>query len=265
MNRDATDLAGVRHLAYDTLGSTNAEALALARAGERAPFWVSAQSQSAGRGRRGRTWVSELGNLYASLLLFDPASAERVAQLSFVAALATRDAIAGVAPALLPHLSLKWPNDVLLAGKKVAGILIEGEVVRGEPITAVVGVGVNCASHPPEAAFPATDLAVHGGTASPQDLLHKLADAVRARLAQWKRGDGFAAVRRDWLAAAHKVGETIRVTDGIGERTGRFAGLDETGRLLLDLSNGARQKIAAGDVFPLLPRPGLGAPVLRGR
>ena len=91
MNRDATDLAGVRHLAYDTLGSTNAEALALARAGEGGPFWVSAQSQSAGRGRRGRAWVSEPGNLYASLLLTDPAPAERAAQLSFVAALAVRE------------------------------------------------------------------------------------------------------------------------------------------------------------------------------
>jgi BirA family biotin operon repressor/biotin-[acetyl-CoA-carboxylase] ligase len=264
MNRDATDLAGVRHLAYDTLGSTNAEALALARAGERPPFWVSAQSQSAGRGRRGRAWASEPGNLYASLLLFDPAPAERVAQLSFVAGLAVYDTIASETPALASQLSLKWPNDVLLGGGKVAGILIEGEVVRGQPVTAVVGIGVNCASHPRAAAFPAADLAAHGSKATPQSLLPRLAAAMVARLVQWDRGDGFAAARRDWLAAAHKVGETIRVSNGGGERTGRFAGLDEAGRLLLDLADGTREEIAAGDVFPLMLRAGPRDPVLRG-
>jgi BirA family biotin operon repressor/biotin-[acetyl-CoA-carboxylase] ligase len=264
MNRDATDLAGVRHLAYETLGSTNAEALALARAGERPPFWVSAQSQSAGRGRRGRTWVSEPGNLYASLLLFDPAPAEHVAQLSFVAALAVRDAIAQAAPALAAQLSLKWPNDVLLAGEKVAGLLIEGEVARGQPVTAVIGIGINCVSHPADAAFPATDLRTQGSAAAPQSLLPALAAALHARIAQWDRGASFAGIRADWLTGAHKVGETIRVSNGGGERSGRFAGLDATGRLLLDLPDGTRQEIAAGDVFPLLLRAGARDPLPRG-
>jgi BirA family biotin operon repressor/biotin-[acetyl-CoA-carboxylase] ligase len=264
MHREATDLAGVRHIAYETLGSTNAEALALARAGERAPFWVSAQSQSAGRGRRGRSWVSEPGNLYASLLLFDPAPAERVAQLSFVAALAVRDAIAQAAPALTSRLSLKWPNDVLLGGEKVAGILIEGEVVRGQPVTAVVGIGINCVSHPSEAAFPATDLRAQGGDATPQSLMRHVAATTLTRLAQWDRGEGFARIRGDWLAVAPKVGEPIRVSDGNGERTGQFAGLDAGGRLLLDLADGKRQEIAAGDVFPLKLRAGPSDPLLRG-
>src|SRR5512141_1498456 len=114
MHREATGLAGVRHIAFEMLGSTNAEALTLARAGERGPLWVSAASQTAGRGRRGRPWVSEPGNLYASLLLVDPAPAERAPQLSFVAALAVRDAIARATPALAPRLTFKWPNDVLL-------------------------------------------------------------------------------------------------------------------------------------------------------
>ena len=191
------------------------------------------------------------GNLYASLLLFDPAPAERVAQLSFVAALAVRDAIAEAAPALTSRLSLKWPNDVLLGGEKVAGILIEGEVVRGQPVTAVVGIGVNCVSHPSEAAFPATDLRAQGGDATPQSLMRHLAGATLTRLAQWDRGEGFARIRGDWLAVAPKAGEPIRVSDGSGERTGQFAGLDAGGRLLLDLADGKRQEIAAGDVFPL--------------
>src|SRR5690606_17114565 len=113
MNRDATGLAGVRTREYETLGSTNAEALALARAGERGPLWVTARSQSAGRGRRGAAWVSPPGNLYASLLLADAPPA-RAPQLSFVAALAVHDAVAQVAPDMAPRLRLKWPNDLLL-------------------------------------------------------------------------------------------------------------------------------------------------------
>ena len=256
MHREATGLAGVRHIAYETLGSTNAEALSLARVGERGPLWITAQSQSAGRGRRGRTWVSEPGNLYASLLVVDPAPTELAPQLSFVAALAVRDAIARETPALAPRLTFKWPNDVLLAGEKVAGILIEGEVTRGEPAAVVIGIGVNCASHPPAAAFPATDLHAHGSAATPQSLIAVLSAAMLTRVAQWDRGDGFSVIRRDWLVAAQAIGEAIRVSDRASERAGRFAGLDETGRLLLDLPDGTREEISAGDVFPLTLRAG---------
>jgi BirA family transcriptional regulator, biotin operon repressor / biotin---[acetyl-CoA-carboxylase] ligase len=262
MNRDATGLAEARHLAYETLGSTNAEALALARAGELGPLWVTAKSQTAGRGRRGRTWVSEPGNLYASLLLTDAAPVARVAELSFVAALAVRDAIGEEASSLAQRLRFKWPNDVLLGGKKVAGILIEGEVVRSEPAVAVIGIGVNCASHPAEAAYPATDLQAHGCRAAPESLLVRLSAAMGKRVAQWDRGNGFAATRNDWLAAAHGPGETIRVSDGRGEASGRFAGLDDSGRLLLDLPDGTRKVIAAGDVFPLSLRAGPRDPVI---
>src|SRR5476649_2929184 len=133
MNREATDLAGVRHIAYETLGSTNAEALARARAGERGPLWITAKSQSAGRGRRGITWVSAPGNLYATLLLSEPSPPEHAPQLSFVAALALHDAVADCASALGPMLAVKWPNDLLLNGAKLGGILIEGE---SEPVFA---------------------------------------------------------------------------------------------------------------------------------
>jgi BirA family biotin operon repressor/biotin-[acetyl-CoA-carboxylase] ligase len=264
MNREATGLAGVRHEAYEVLGSTNAEALARARAGERGPLWITALSQSAGRGRRGRTWVSEPGNLYASLLLTDPAPAELAPQMSFVAALAVRDAIAVETPTLVPGLTFKWPNDVLLGAEKVAGILIEGEVTRGEPVTVVIGIGVNCASHPRDASFPATDLRAHGSETTPQSLIGKLSAAMLTRIAQWDRGDRFSAIRHDWLAAAQAIGETLRVSDRASERTGRFAGLDETGRLLLDLSDGTREEISAGDVFPLTLRAGRHDPLPRG-
>src|SRR3954470_19738027 len=125
MNREATGLAGVRHKPYDTLGSTNAEALALARAGERGPLWVTAKTQTAGRGRRGNAWVSTPGNLFATLLLTEPSEPAVASQLSFVAALALHDAMAECAPQAGPLLKVKWPNDLLLGGAKLAGILIE--------------------------------------------------------------------------------------------------------------------------------------------
>src|SRR3989304_3481056 len=146
MNREATDLAGGRHITYETLGSTNAEALALARTGERGPLWITAATQTAGRGRRGNSWTSPPGNLYATPLIADPSAPEHAPQLSFVAALALHDAITECAAQLGPMLKVKWPNDLLIGGAKVAGILIEGE---SEPAFAVaIGIGVNCAAHP---------------------------------------------------------------------------------------------------------------------
>src|SRR5262245_55739124 len=175
--------AGVGLIACETVGSTNCEALAHARAGEKGPLWITAQAQTAGRGRRGRTWVSEPGNLYATLLLTDPAPPERAAQLSFVAALATHDAIAACAGALVPRLALKWPNDVLLDGAKLAGILIEAEGTR--PLVVAVGVGVNCRHHPDATEFPATDLAAAGAAVTVEELFKALSIAMVHRLREW--------------------------------------------------------------------------------
>src|ERR1043166_8409052 len=127
MTLDLSAASGARLLSLDEVGSTNAEAFARARAGERGPLWITARRQTAGRGRRGRAWVSEPGTLYASLLLTDPAPPQRAAELSLVAALAVHDALAERAAVLGPRLTLKWPNDVLCDGAKLAGILVEGE------------------------------------------------------------------------------------------------------------------------------------------
>jgi BirA family transcriptional regulator, biotin operon repressor / biotin---[acetyl-CoA-carboxylase] ligase len=247
MSREATGLAGARHKSYETLGSTNAEALALARAGERGPLWVTARSQNAGRGRRGSTWSSPPGNLYATLLLGEPALPQDAPQLSFVAALALRDAIAQCAPLLASDLKLKWPNDLLAGGKKVAGILIDGE---SEPIFAVaIGIGVNCTNHPQDTAFPATDLAASGTNVSPDTLFAALSPALEHRLLQWQRGAGFSATRKHWLTNAAGVGDEIRVRLPERELRGRFDGLDERGRLLLRKHDGQVEPITAGEVF----------------
>jgi len=248
MNREATDLAGVRTLRFDTLGSANAEALVRARAGERGPLWIAAATQTQGRGRRGAAWVSVPGNLYATLLLTEPSPKAAAPQLSFVAALALHDAVAACAPQLGPALALKWPNDLLLGGAKLAGILIEGE---SDPAFAVaVGLGVNCAHHPDGAAYPATDLAAAGALVTPEALLSALAAAMAQRLAQWDRGEGFARIRADWLKRAAGLGGDIRVRLPEREFTGRFEGLDETGRLLVT-EGGGLTAVGAGEVFGL--------------
>ena len=240
-------LAGARVVTHETIGSTNAGALDRALAGERGPLWITAQRQTAGRGRRGRAWVSEPGNLYASLLLTDAAPPERAAELSFVASLAVHDAISGRIPGLASRLALKWPNDCLIDGCKFAGILIEGE-----RRALAIGIGINCVHHPENTAFPATDLAVAGVRASPDSVFAALSTAMTARIAQWSRGEGFAATRADWLKRASGLGKSIRVATAEGERSGIFDTLDEGGRLTLRFADGTTETVTAGDVLPAL-------------
>jgi BirA family transcriptional regulator, biotin operon repressor / biotin---[acetyl-CoA-carboxylase] ligase len=241
----AVQASGVRLIIHDTIGSTNAEALRLAREGERGPLWVTAKRQTAGRGRRGRTWVSELGNLYASLLLTEPAPPDRYPELSFVAALALHDAATARIAGLSSRVSLKWPNDLLIDRNKFAGILVEGE---GANVT--IGVGVNCAHHPDGTDYPATDLATAGVRTTPETLFAPLTAAMAARLAQWHRGANFSAIRADWLDHAGGLGKPVRVKTSDGElTTGAFEGVDNIGRLVLRLPDGTMQALTAGDVM----------------
>ncbi len=247
----AAAAAGVRLIVHDTVGSTNAEALSQARLGERGPLWVTAAQQTAGRGRRGRPFVSERGNLYASLLLTDPAPADRAAELSFVAALALHDAVCELASMLAPRIRFKWPNDMICDGAKFAGILVEGESTSGRPLAAVVGIGVNCACHPAGTAYPATDLAAAGASVSPTALFRALSRGMPLRLAEWDRGRGFATIRTAWLARAMGLAEVIRVSLPERELQGRFESLDRAGRLLLRRDDGTLEAITAGDIFPV--------------
>jgi BirA family biotin operon repressor/biotin-[acetyl-CoA-carboxylase] ligase len=253
--------AGVRLVSHELLSSTNTEALALARAGERGPLWITAGRQSAARGRRGRPWVSEPGNLFASLLLTDPAPAEHWPELSFVTALAIHDAVAETAKGVRQKLAIKWPNDLLLAGEKFAGVLIEGE--GGDNPAVVIGVGVNCVSHPSDTDYPATDLSAAGADVPPEMLFASLSAKMLGRLAQWNKGEHFSTIRADWLARAAGIGEMMRVRTADRELIGRFETLDENGRLALVLPDGRRVEIDAGDVVEL-QGPGHGTPPSRG-
>jgi len=254
--------AGVRLAALATVDSTNREARTRSRAGEQGPLWITAETQTAGRGRGDRSWFSPPGNLYASLLMREPAPASRVPELAFVSALAVRDAIAAATPTLAPQLALKWPNDVLLGEGKCAGILIEGEHEPSASVSVIIGIGVNCARYPENRdalqsregesiLFPATALAARGADITPRQLFACLSATMLRRLAQWDHGRGFDRILSDWLAAARGIGGPIRVRTGNGERTGRFSGVDASGRLMLGLSSGQTELISAGDVFPL--------------
>jgi BirA family transcriptional regulator, biotin operon repressor / biotin---[acetyl-CoA-carboxylase] ligase len=245
MRTDLPERASVVFL--NVVDSTNAQALRLAKAGERGPLWIVANEQSGGRGRRGRAWISPVGNLYATLMLTDPGPTRAAPQLGFVAGLALHDAAVAAAPALAPRLGLKWPNDLLCAGRKISGILIEGE---GDPVAVAIGIGVNCRHHPDATEIPATDFAAEGAAEDAATLLRHLAEAMQARLMLWNRGGGFAGIRAAWLSRALGLGQPIRVRLAERETIGCFEAIDDAGRLLLRTANGEVEAVAAGDVFP---------------
>lgn len=239
-----------RVAAYETIGSTNDEAKRLARDGAAEGLVVWALQQNAGRGRRGRAWVSPVGNLYLSLVLRPRCRAAVAAQLGFVAALGLGDALGELAPPGI-DIRYKWPNDLLANGKKLAGILLETEMVAGEqPEFVVIGVGVNLASSPRDVPYPATSLAEEGtATIAPQTALAGFIEHFAPWLGRW-REDGFSPIRASWLARAKGLGETVQVRLERGTLDGRFLDLDNDGALLLDTPQGSR-RIAAGEIFPV--------------
>jgi len=242
---------GYRRQAHQSLPSTNTHALAAARAGDPGGLWVTAAEQTAGRGRRGRTWVGGAGNLAASLLLIDPAPMAIAATISFVAGVALHQAVVDVAgPAVADRLKLKWPNDLLLDRFKVAGIAIEGDSVASGRFAVVIGIGVNCAAHPDGGTIhPASDFAARGLPLDAEALFGGLAGRMAEELARFDRGTNFPAIRTAWLARSAGLGEAIRVN--LPERVidGRFDALDEQGRLVLTRADGGRETVSAGDVF----------------
>ena len=216
------------------------------------PTWIMARQQKAGRGRRGRVWTDPPGNFAASLVLQPDGSPADAARLSFVAALAVHDALRRLCG---PHLnlSLKWPNDVLLNGGKLSGILLESVGSGGAIQALVIGIGINLAAVPdmgqvePGALRPVSLQGETGLTISPDDVLTALAAAFDGWHRQM-RDYGFAPIRTAWLARAARLGDTITARTGTTETTGRFEGIDDTGALILTGPRG-RQAIPAADIF----------------
>jgi BirA family biotin operon repressor/biotin-[acetyl-CoA-carboxylase] ligase len=241
---------GFRAIVHDRLDSTNAEALRLARAGADALTLVWAERQTAGRGRHGRTWDSPPGNLYCSLLLCPRCALGEAAQLGFVAGLAVAEALAALLATGVP-VSLKWPNDVLLDGRKVAGILLESQTDADARLTALaIGIGVNVAVAPTDARFPATTLRAAGAAAdvAPVAVLNGFARRFSVWLARWQAA-GFAPVRSAWLDRAHGLGQAIAVRLGDERLDGVFADLDAGGALRLDRPGLPPRAVSAGEVY----------------
>jgi len=231
---------------HETIDSTNEEARRLAACGETGPLWIVAKSQTKGRGRRGRNWISQSGNLFTSLLMEESAPPETYGQLSFVAAVAVADLATDYASQA--EVTLKWPNDVLLNGRKVAGILLE--TARNGPAThLIVGFGVNLAHYPTETDFPAASLADGAAKApDPAAALLRLVDAWNKWYEVWRQ-KGFGPIRSEWLARAHGFGGELTVNLGDSVVTGVFESIEGDASLLLRLASGETRRITAGDVI----------------
>ncbi len=242
-----------RLVAHEQIDSTNEEAKRLAATGAAAGTLIWAGEQLAGRGRRGRRWASPPGNLYVSLLLRPACPPAQACQLNFVAAVALAEAVSALLPTDRP-VTLKWPNDVLIRGAKVSGILLEASAALDRSIDwLVIGVGVNVGSHPADTPYPATSLQREGAAdATAAAVLQAFAERFQAWYETW-RSEGFAPVRARWLASARGLGEPIEVRLERETLQGRFGDLDESGALMLDMGNGARRQITTGDLF--FPQP----------
>jgi BirA family transcriptional regulator, biotin operon repressor / biotin---[acetyl-CoA-carboxylase] ligase len=221
--------------------STNDDVAALAQAGAAEGLWLRAERQTAGRGRQGRGWVSPAGNLYASTLVRLHPADPPAPSLALVAAVALAETVEAFGVAA----QIKWPNDLLIDGAKLSGILLER---TGDAV--VIGLGVNLAHHPDDIDRIATSLAtILGHAPDPDAFLVTLAESFSRWLYRW-RSEGLASVRARWLEKAHPIGAplTARLPDG-SSLDGLFDGLDQTGALRLRLADGHVHVIHAADVF----------------
>lgn len=241
--------------AFDSIGSTNAEALERARAGERGPLWLVTDQQTAGRGRRQRAWISPRGNLAATIVETIDVQPSVAATLGFAAGLALEAALQTVSMEYRmrsggsagARFLLKWPNDVLAGSEKLSGILLEAETVSGR-LAVAVGMGTNVVSAPEGTPYPATALAALGITADAGDLFMALSDSWAEFRGIWDDGRGFPDIRRMWLERAAGLGETVSIQSNGTSVEGIFDTIDDTGCLMIAGRDGKRTPIAAGDV-----------------
>lgn len=240
---------GFRVEALATVESTNDFCRSRALQGEAAGLVIRADEQTAGRGRRGRPWASPKGNLYCSILMRPDRGAQAAATLGFALVIALGRAVAQLSPASI-RIEHKWPNDLLVDGCKVAGLLMEAKSGPGGALDwLVIGLGVNIVSHPDGTPYPATDLCQAGARAiAPGELLSIVLAEFSDLLVLWEAG-GFAAIQPLWLARAVGIGEEIEVRLDHETVRGRFRSLDSTGALLLESPLKVVRRISAGDVF----------------
>jgi BirA family biotin operon repressor/biotin-[acetyl-CoA-carboxylase] ligase len=243
---------GWRVVRFGTIDSTNEEARRRAHAGDAGRLWIVADEQTAGRGRRGRAWVSPKGNLHASVLMIDPCAPAVASQLGFVAGVALARAARDLGAT---DTGLKWPNDLMCRGAKCAGILVEGIGLGDQRAACVVGIGVNCAHAPKDVGYATSCLTRAGGQAvGPGELLERLIERFQEALDVWRASDAFDRIRAAWLEHAVGRGERIAIQNGARKREGVFEGIDVVGRLLLRSEHGLETVEAADMSFSAPPR-----------
>lgn len=242
--------AGYRHIHLGDIDSTNTDAFRRIESGEPANLWITAERQTVGRGRGERTWTSEPGNLYASLLLQRDVPLATALQLPFVAGVSIHDAIMDESGGRHEQrLTLKWPNDVLLDGKKICGILAESRPLTGAGGLAIaVGFGVNVAHHPGETRNPATNLAAQNVETTPSELFERLAQRMSEWFTIWNDGAGIDRILKAWQGRAAPHATRLTVHTGQEPVSGTYAGLDVDGALLLNVA-GETRRILFGDVM----------------
>lgn len=237
---------------FETLDSTNTSAKDLAAGGAPERTVVLAGAQTGGRGRRGRAWVSSPGNLFLSILMRPVCSVAEAGQAGFAVSLAVSDFAAASAPGT--NVFCKWPNDVLIGDRKVAGILIETSARGGGDLDwMIIGIGVNLASHPDDAeipvrGLPATSLSAAGVNVSVEDAAAHVLAVFDTRWRQW-RDTGFAPVRRAWIDRAWRLGEAVEVVAGEERVGGVIETLDSAGGLVLRLANGGQRVLGHGELL----------------
>lgn len=243
---------GVGAFFYEETESTNTLAKEMAASGSKGPVWLVAGTQSAGRGRQGRVWTSQPGNLYCSLLFVPALKLADVAPIPFITALAVRDTFLalGAEPS---NTQCKWPNDVLLRNKKASGVLIESSASGGEALDyLVIGIGMNLAHCPDDAIFPATTLAnVTGQVVDVRTAMAELAKNLKARLDAWQVGT-FAPIREEWTRHAWGLGETRKIQTATESFLATIVGLDDQGAVNVILADGTKKTIYVADIFPSL-------------
>ena len=249
--------AGYRLAAFDRTGSTNAEAMARARDGERGPMWFVTTEQTAGRGRRQRAWIAPRGNLASSILEVMDVSPAVAATMGFAFGLAHETALQRVSVEANLRLAgsdqlkylLKWPNDILVRGQKLCGLLVEAEAMTDGGLAVVAGIGTNVIAAPEGTATPATSLATLGVNVGAEELFTALSDAWVEFRGIWDNGRGFAEIRRLWLERAFGLGERVAIQTGTAVVEGTFDTIDEAGCLIIRTAEGKRAAVTAGEVY----------------
>ncbi len=236
---------GYKLAEFESLESTNKHALKLAQMGEQGAIIVFTKNQTQGRGRSGRTWLSSAQTLTTSILIHSQAPKDKLAQLSFVMAVAAHKTICDFTkPKHHKNIGLKWPNDILHQGHKLAGILIESQ-----NNAQAIGIGINISAIPQNQNFSATSLTQLGANTTPESVLSPLVQNFATFFDLWAEGKNFLAIRKIWLNNA--IGLGGKITARLPNKThhGIFEKLDENGTLILRDEAGKIHQITAGDIF----------------